>query len=305
MRFKGLDLNLLAALDALIELQSVSRAAERLHLSQPAMSAVLGRLRAYFNDPILISSGKGMLPTPQALQMQPMLRQLLTSIDRLVTASAVFDPATSQRRFRIGASDYVATVIFSRLLRELETRAPGIGIELVPPSDELASNLERGRLDLVILPEMNLVPLHPTELLFEERFVVAGWSENPLLRQRLTEATFYEAGHVAVEIGEFRPTSFIEAALGQRGRARRIDVIVTVFSLVPMMLVGTRRLAVMHERMARESARVMPIVTAELPFEFPLMRQMLQYHSSRAEDSGLTWLRAAITTEVLRTALPG
>ncbi|HSI16835.1 MAG TPA: LysR family transcriptional regulator, partial [Sphingomonas sp.] len=106
MRFQGLDLNLLVALDVLIEERSVSRAAERLHLSQPAMSAALRRLRDYFNDPILAAHGKKMIPTPHALRLRGALRTLLTDVERMVSLSTQFDPATSQRRFRIGTSDY-------------------------------------------------------------------------------------------------------------------------------------------------------------------------------------------------------
>ena len=120
MRFQGLDLNLLLALDVLIEERSVSRAAERLHLSQPAMSAALRRLRDYFNDPILAAHGKRMIPTPHALALREQLRALLTDIERMVSISTQFDPAQSERRFRVGASDYLTTVLFTRLVPQLE-----------------------------------------------------------------------------------------------------------------------------------------------------------------------------------------
>jgi len=290
MRFQGLDLNLLVALDVLIEERSVSRAAERLHLSQPAMSAALRRLRDYFNDPILAAHGKKMIPTPHALRLRGALRTLLTDVERMVSLSTQFDPATSQRRFRIGTSDYLSIVLFTRLVPELERVAPGITLELVHPSDAMMAMLDQGELDLIITPTEHVSADHPTELLFEERHVVAGWAGNPLVQAPLSEEDFLAAGHVAVEIGRLRPTSFAETFLRERGKERRIEILVSSFALAPEMLVNTRRLAVMHERLARAYAERIAIRFVEMPFAFPIMREMLQYNRTRSEDAGLRWL---------------
>lgn len=290
MRFQGLDLNLLVALDVLIEERSVSRAAERLHLSQPAMSAALRRLRGYFNDPILAAHGKKMIPTPHALRLRGALRALLTDVERMVSLSTQFDPATSQRRFRIGTSDYLSIVLFTRLVPELERIAPGVTLELVQPSDGMMALLDQGEFDLIITPTEHVSPDHPTELLFEERHVVAGWAGNPLVQSPLSEEDFLAAGHVAVEIGRLRPTSFAEKFLREQGKERRIEVLVSSFAVAPEMLVNTRRLAVMHERLAQAYAERIAISFVEMPFAFPIMREMLQYNRTRSEDTGLRWL---------------
>jgi len=294
MRFQGLDLNLLLALDVLIEERSVSRAAERLHLSQPAMSAALRRLRDYFNDPILAAHGKRMIPTPHALALRAQLRSLLTDIERMVSISTQFDPATSQRRFRVGASDYLTTVLFTRLVPQLERIAPAVTLELVQPSDAMNAMLDQGELDLIITPAEHLSPDHPSELLFEERHVVAGWSGNPLVHQPISAAQFLSAGHVAVEIGRLRPTSFAEKFLRELGHERRIELLVSSFSVAPEMLVNTHRLAVMHERLARTYAARIPIRFVPMPFDFPIMREMLQFNRTRSEDAGLRWLIAQV-----------
>ncbi|MEG3178869.1 LysR family transcriptional regulator [Sphingomonas sp. RB3P16] len=296
MRFKGLDLNLLLALDILIEERSVSRAAERLHLSQPAMSAALRRLREYFHDPILAAHGKKMMPTPHALLLSGMVRKLLAGVESMVSVSTVFDPATSQRRFRIGTSDYVSIVLFASVVSHLQRVAPGVTLELVPPSDTMLAALDHGDLDFLITPTEHVAPDHPCELLFEERHVVAGWSENPLLNAPLTEEAFQAAGHVAVEIGRLRPTSFAEKFLRERGKERRIEVLVSSFSIAPEMLINTSRLAVMHERLARTFAVRLPLRYVDMPFPFPMMREMIQYHRARADDSGLRWMIGEITT---------
>jgi len=290
MRFKGLDLNLLMALDVLIEERNVSRAAERLHLSQPAMSAALRRLREYFNDPILAAHGKKMIPTAHALRLRAMVADLLTGVEEMVAVSTRFDPAISHRRFRIGTSDYLTTVLFTRVIPQMQRVAPRVTIELIQPSEILLPALDRGDLDLIITPAEHLSPDHPAELLFEERHVVAGWSENPLVRAPLAEEDFLSAGHVAVEIGRLRPTSFAETFLRALGKERRIEVLVSSFSVAPEMLIGTNRLAVMHERLARTYAARIPLAYVEMPFDFPVMREMLQYNRTRADDAGLRWL---------------
>ena len=154
----------------------------------------------------------------------------------------------------------------------------------------MGAMLDQGELDLVITPAEHASADHPSELLFEERHVVAGWSGNPLVQAPLSEEDFLAAGHVAVEIGRLRPTSFAEKFLREQARERRIEVLVSSFAVAPEMLVNTHRLAVMHERLAKAYAERLPISFVEMPFPFPVMREMLQYNRTRSEDAGLRWL---------------
>jgi len=289
MRFKGFDLNLLVALDALLTERSVSRAAARLNLTQPAASAALSRLRAYFNDDILTASGKRMLPTAHAESLAPVLQDVLRGIEQLISASTVFDPAASQRRFRICASDYVTTVLLTPLLPLIEREAPGVSLQIVQPSARVAQAFQQGDMDLMLVPEDYLAAEHPAELLFEEKHVVVGWAENPALSGPLTEEAFFALGHVSVELAE-QASTFAEVQLKKLGYARRIEVVAPFFSAVPGMLPGTMRLAIMHERLARMLTPSLPLKMAPMPFPFPPMREMVQYHRSRDFDAGLDWL---------------
>jgi len=298
MRFKGLDLNLLVALDALLAEQNVSRAAERLHLSQPAVSAALGRLRLYFDDPLLVQHGKRMLPTPHAMRLKPMLKTLLADVDQMVTASARFDPATSNRRFRIGMSDFLTTIIGKGLTKRLGSIAPNVGLELIAPFDSIDEALDQGEIDLLITLVEHISPDHPADELFVERFVVAGWRDNPVFAKAMTANDFCNAGHVAVEIGRHHRGSFAESQLRRLGINRRIELLVSAFSVVPELLVGSNRLAIMHERLAMSAAAHLPITFVDLPFEFPRMTEMIQYHRSRDTDPGLKWLRAEIALAI-------
>lgn len=291
MRFKGLDLNLLVALDALLETRSVSRAAERLNLSQPAVSAALSRLRDYFRDDILVASGKRMYPTAYAEGLLPELRDCLRSLDALVSSSTSFEPAVTQRRFRIAGSDYITAALLAPMIAEFATIAPGVRIDLLAPSDDMADQLAEGKVDLVLSPEQFVHPDHPVELLFQERHVVVGWRGNPVFKRTLGEADLLEAGHVAVALGHHQTASFADRQLALMGKTRRIEVLSPSFTTVPWLLRETPRLALMHERLARGMAEFFPIAFAPMPFDFPLMNEMMQHHHSRTRDDGLQWLR--------------
>ncbi len=291
MRFKTLDLNLLVALDALLEEQSVTRAAERVNVSQPAMSAALSRLREHLNEPLFIQHGKSMVPTAVALRMKEPLKALLQGIDILVTEGSHFDPSTSQRRFRIATSDYLLAVLFPELIHRLGRDAPGITMDCAHPSELTQPLLDQGALDLFIGPEGHISADHPAEILFEEKYVVVGWAKNPVFNNRsISEENFYRAGHVVVELGRQSRNSFAEAHLLQSKRKRQIDMRVSSFLIAPEMVVNTMKLTVMHERLAKMFAKRLDIAIAPLPFEFPVMREMIQYQQSRQNDDGLRWL---------------
>lgn len=299
MRFKGLDLNLLVALDALLTERSVSAAAQRLHLSQPAMSAALRRLREQLGDPLLVPHGKRMIPTAHGAGLAQSVSQLLGQCDSLLASSAAFDPGTSRRVFNLCASDYMTETVVTPLVRSLSSLAPQVGINVVFPSDNDPRDLmERGELDVLLIPEGYVSPLHPAELLFAEYQVVVGWRDNPVLQRPMTEDSFYSQGHIAVQFSQGREPSFAEKQLALLPRKRRIEVIAPSFMSVPGMLVGTHRLAVMHRRLAETAVRAFPLTIAPLPVEIPVLNEMMQYHRARSQDHGLLWLLACIRSKV-------
>ena len=294
MRFRGLDLNLLVAFNALVEARSVSRAAEQLNLSQPAMSAALGRLRDFFGDPILVAKGKRMYPTSYAEALFPQVREALGGIDTLIATSTSFDPATSQRTFRIATSDYIVVALLVPLIARLAEVAPGIRIETVMPGEDTVRMLDEGKLDLMIAPEDYVSRDHPAELLVEEQHVVVGWSGNRLMAKPLSEEDFYASGHVAVAIGQQRTASFADRHLALTGRTRRVEVTASSFTTVPWLIRDTMRIALMHERLVKRMAELFPIASQPVPFAFPTMREMVQYNQARAGDEGLSWLLAEV-----------
>jgi len=301
-RFKGLDLNLLFVLDTLVEEGSVTRASERMNVSQPAMSASLARLREFFGNPLLVQQGRRMIPTAEALALQRELKPLLARLDELIASSTAFDPATSDRTFRICASDYLVAVLCNDLVTRLQHAAPSIRLDIVPPSQQAQNELDRGEIDLLLTPQEHCVEGHPTELLFAEQHVVAGWAGNPLLRAPLTMDAFLGAGHVAVRVGQGNRASFAESHLASRADARRIEITASSFTSVPDLLVGTMRLAVMHRLLARVMAVRLDIAWQELPFQFPEMQQMVQINRARRDDAGLQWLVSQLQASAMKLA---
>ncbi|HEY8509076.1 MAG TPA: LysR family transcriptional regulator [Steroidobacteraceae bacterium] len=302
MRFKGLDLNLLVALDALLELRNVSRAADRLGLTQPAMSAALARLREYFGDELLTVDGKRMQPTPFAQTLIPHVRACLNAAEMVVATSSTFSPATAIRTFRIVASDYLVTAVLADVARRLASMAPGVRLEFVLPDEIAMKRLERGELDLMISPAEFLVESQPSELLYEEEHVIAGCRENPVFQQPVTTEAIFTCGHVAISMGPNRVTSFGDRQIEQIFPDRRVEAVASSFTVLPWLLVGTPRLALMHKRLAVLLAKSMPIAFAPLPFPFPMMREMVQYHRTRSADEGLRWLISEIRSAAGETA---
>jgi LysR family transcriptional regulator, nod-box dependent transcriptional activator len=294
MRFKGLDLNLLLGFDALLESHSVSKAAAKMHLSQAAMSSALGRLREYFGDEILVVHGKRMYPTAFAQTLVPKVRDALQLLDELVTTSRGFDPATSQRTFRLVASDYINAIVLAPLVTRFVTVAPRIKLDFLLPSDLVIKQIEDGEVDLLITPEDYISPDLPSEVLFEEEYVVVGWRDNPLMSRTITEAEFFGAGHVIVEIGNQRVRAFGDRNLESRGKNRHVEIIVPSFTSVPWLLENTMRLSLMHKRLAIKLSERFPLSWTEVPFSIPKLREVAQFHEARAKDEGLIWLRSEL-----------
>ena len=291
MRFKQLDLNLLVVFAALMDTRSVTRTAEKLGLTQPAASAALRRLRAYFGDEMLVQVGKRMHPTPFAEALYPQIQRSLASVEQAIATPAGFDPATSTRRFRINASDYVMVAVLVGLAERVAAEAPHIGLDILLPGERNADDLESGKIDLLIAPEQLLAPWHPAECLYEEEHVVVGWAGNPVFARGITADDFFAAGHVGVALGRNRAPTFADTQLTHMGRHRRIEIEVGSFASVPWFLLHSPRLAVLHKRLLRAIIPHFDLAFAPMPFPFPRLREMVQFHEARRDDAGLGWLR--------------
>lgn len=289
MRLDNFDLNLLVAFDFLMTERSVTRAAERAHVTQSAMSASLKKLREAFQDEILAQHGRAMIPTSRALELQPAISDAIRNLRSIITEGAGFDPCTSTKLFRIAASDYISTVLLVPFTKRLDKEYPGISLDIHLPEYASSDRLANGEFDLLLTPRQFADPNHPADLLFRESHVVVGCRENPLFAKKMTMEDFTTASQVAVRIDG--RDSFVENLLDQSGIDHRIAVYSPSFSLMPHFLPGTNRIALMHERLAKLMCGALNLASTKPPFEIPLMDEVMQFHSTRAQDPGLIWLR--------------
>jgi len=302
MRFKGLDLNLLVALDALMMERSLTAAARSIHLSQPAMSAAVPRLRVYFRDDLFTMRGRELVPTPLAEALAAPTREALLHIQLSIASRDTFDPASSDRRFRIVLSDFMALVFFRTIIGRVAREAPGITFELIQFDDQPDEPLRRGEVDFLIFPEMYMSSAHPKAKLFDETLVCVGCSTNKQLTRKLTFERYMSMGHVAAQFGRTRKPSIEEWLLLEHGHKRRIEVAVPSFSMIPPLLLGTERIATMHSRLARHFAATMPLRIAELPLPLPAFAEAVQWPALHNNDQASIWMREIMLQEASRMA---
>lgn len=288
MRYQKLDLNLLAALDKLVQLKSVSRAAEELSITQAAMSNALNRLRQYFDDPLLVKIGKQMELTPRAETLVEPVRDILVRIDAAVTAPD-FDPTTSTRGFALTVSDYSLHTIMPLFARRVAQVAPRIRLDLKSQVIFPKIALERGETDLLVAPTVFCSDEHPSEFLLTDPFVCVMDANNPAA-QELDEATFLALDHVAMR-PPFPGRSFVEYELEKIGIRPNVAVSAFSFMSLPDLVRGTGRVALVQRRLARQVARHGGLVLVDPPIDLPPLVQRVQWHVRRSHDTALDWLR--------------
>jgi DNA-binding transcriptional LysR family regulator len=300
MHFKGLDLNLLAALDVLLHEKNTTRAGERLCLSQPAVSGALARLREYFNDELLVQVGRSFVLTPLAESLVEPVSALLRQIEATIAAKARFDPATSTRRFTIMGSDYAMTVLMTEVLRRLEREAPGVSFALRQTTHTWQDELTRGAIDLLMIPRQFSSDSHPQAALFEEEFTCVVWAENSQVGETLTYEQYLALGHISVAFGQNLLPSVEHLLLQQAGCQRRVEVYALGFALLPLLVVGTNRVATMHLRLAKQAAAALPLRILPLPLALPKMTEVLQWPAHHSNEPGSRWLRQIIQETATR-----
>jgi DNA-binding transcriptional LysR family regulator len=292
MRFNKLDLNLLVVLNALLTERSISRAAEKIHLSQPATSNALSRLRDYFEDELLVSSGRQLLLTPRAESLIEPVREVLMRIDSTIAAQPQFDPGTENRDFTLLASDFTMTVLIPQLLESLFQDAPGIRIHIRGQSERPDEVLEQGKADFLIIPSQYMSKNHPSVALFEEEYVCVTWEGNTRIRERLTLDDYLSCGHVTANFsGEQQRGTFDGWFMNSFDVTRRVEVTAPSMAALPAMVIGTDRIATVHRRIAERAQAHLPVRLWEPPLKIPRLVQMLQWHKYKSNDAATLWLR--------------
>jgi len=290
MRFNELDLNLLIALDALIEEQSVSAAAERMRLSQSAMSGALARLRVALGDQILVQNGRRMVPTPRCIELGPAVKDVLSRIERNVLTRPEFDPTTSRRMLSVMSSDFALSVGLSPALKTIARAAPGMRFEILPVNSDPFGTLDRGEIELLVIPEIYAAPDNPHVRLFEDEYVCVAWSDNQRLKSGLDADALCSLPHVVVEFERQRVQSAFDWMRQSLGRTPARSIRVSGYNVVPFLIAGTERISLMHSRLAAIYARMLPLRIDPLPIDLPKIVEVIQWKSANGTDEGLMWV---------------
>ena len=305
MRLGHFDMNLLVALDALLDTRSVTRASERLHIGASATSSALGRLREYFGDELLMQVGRRMDLTPLGRSLAQPVREILLTVQSTVVARLEFDPAQARRNFVIRASDYLTTVLLIDVVQRLQREAPGITLHIANMADDVPDRLDRGEVDFVIYPSVSVNPEHPSQALFEETYSCVVWTGNTLVGETLSLEQYRQMGHVAATFGDSRSVSFESLMMANLGVSRAIEVTTTNFNTLPQLVIGTTRIATVHKRLAQIYAHYLPLRLLPLPMDFPPLVEVMQWHAINNSDPAHVWMRRVLLEQAqMRSDVP-
>ena len=290
------DLNLLRYLTVLVQECSVSRAAERVDITQPAMSAALKRLRTAFGDPILVRSGQAMVATPRAEEMAATVKPLLHSVDKLSRPALNFEPKLSRLDFTLMGSDYVQYAILGKLCQIIAIEAPGISILQRPANpNKVVTWMESGQVDLGI----GYLPMPPENLharpLFQDEQVCIVRKNHPALKHRLTTELYAELVHVAVSPGGAGLYGTrIDQVLSSHGIRRRIGLTLPSFLALPYVVSQTDYIATVPSRIAKHFAQKLELQIITSPIQLPAFEISMFWHERVHIDLANVWLRQKV-----------
>jgi DNA-binding transcriptional LysR family regulator len=294
LNLSTVDLNLLVVFDTILAERSVSRAAERLHLTQSAVSHALTRLRVIMDDELFIRAPTGMLPTALAAAISGRVRAALREIQGVLTREDAFDPAKSTHRFTLGMTDYVALLHMPALARRLQQGAPEVRLVVLPANwRSSAGMLERSEIDLYIGAGMPDPPsfLARAELYADESVCVARRG-HPAFARRLTAARLLACDHL--HVSPWGEPGYIDEMLSRQRSSRRIAMTVGHFLLAPAILEHTDLVAVLPKRVVTLLARRYRLTVQSSPFDLGVTQIVQTWHRRYDADAGLRWLRGQI-----------
>lgn len=290
MRFMGFDLNLLVVFRAMMEHRSVTETARNLHLTQPAVSNALGRLRQYFDDDLFVPGGNRMVPTELAERLSGPVRALLADASGLLTSAQPFAPGESDRTFVASASDHVVDTVFAGAIETILGQAPGIRIDLLPLREDQWGALESGEIDLHVLPREFSAPDHPVFPLFVDNYVVLSDRANAGVVDGMTLEDLRHFPVVAALMGAPRK---MRGGFSPQVSARLIDrasVTVRQFSQLPQLIEGSQRIAIVPRLLAGNMCKRFDLKVSEISGDTPALDMVAQVNRGRANDTGLKWL---------------
>lgn len=304
MNIERVDLNLLVMLDVLLRERNVTRAASQVGISQPAMSNALKRLRELFDDPLLIRTSEGMLPTERARELEPLLRGVIMALEQTIQPRAAFDANASERVFRIMATDYAECTLIPTLLETLRHRAPGVTLDIMTPSDVSFADVERGKVDMVINRFDSMPQSFHQKPLWRDNFSCLLSRNNPI-RARFDLDAYINAHHVWVsktgmgvgvgmDPGDVQHLGWVDETLRQLGKKRHIRIFTRHYQAAAMLAQQNDLIATVPSKLARLHADNDQLVIMPPPFEIPAIELTMAWSPLLQHDPAHQWMRKLI-----------
>jgi DNA-binding transcriptional LysR family regulator len=298
------DLNLLIALDALLEENSVAAAADRLHLSPPAMSRTLARIRKATGDAILVRTGRTMTPTPRALELRDEARELVTRAHAVLTPLTTLEPARLERTFTLRCHDALVTALAPPLLTAVAQAAPKVAVRFLAEASADAADLSRGQTDIQVGASASDRPEITSRTVGIDRMVAVMRPDHPLAEGEITPQRFAEAQHVAVS-RRGRLTGPIDDALAALGLRRHVYAALPTAGAALDLAARTPTVAVVAEHVCGPLRTALGLKARTLPFELPPTPMIVAWHHRYDTDPAHAWLRTQLIQVLLTIIDPG
>lgn len=313
MNIDRIDLNLLVYLDVLLRERSVTNAANQLGLSQPAMSNGLRRLRDMLGDPLLVRTSDGMTPTERALELQPVIRESLSQLERALQTKQPFDATNSDRVFRIMASDYAESALFPQVLKRLRDEAPGITLDIMTPSDVTFLDVEQGKVDMVINRFDAMPQSFHQKTIWTDSFSCLFSCNNPIV-DHFNLDTYLQANHIWVSKTGFgagvginpqdvQRLGWVDGALNKLEKKRNITVFTRHYQTAMLLAEQDDLIVTLPTRAAKLRYNHKDVVIKEPPFPIPEIELKMAWSPLLQHNPSHQWLRNLIS-EVAQPAQP-
>jgi DNA-binding transcriptional LysR family regulator len=297
MQFRDLDLNLLVALDMLLSEQNVTRAAERLHVSQPAMSGALQKLRAHLDDPLLQRFGNQLAPTPRAISLMGPVKDFLRGVNNLLQDEISFDPLIAERTFRIAMTGYCAEVYGVPLARAMARAAPNMVCQIQDLRADALVRLYHDQLDFCVMLadraffDPTYLPDNSCErLLFSDEFVLAGDKNNPLFEKAVSYDLFCKQPYVEVRLTDTL-ASVVEQALRRNPSRPKHSISVPTFLTAMLILQGSDHVAIVPRRLMERHGPDFGLVSVAVPLNITTLHETAIWHPRGETDPAHRWLQ--------------
>ena len=305
MQIDRIDLNLLVYLDVLLRERSVTNAANQLGLSQPAMSNGLRRLRDLLGDPLLVRTSDGMTPTERALELQPVIRESLSQLERALQTKQPFDAANSDRVFRIMASDYAESALFPQVLKQLRDHAPGISLDIMTPSDVSFLDVEQGKVDMVINRFDTMPQSFHQKTIWTDSFSCLLSCNNPIIEDFNLE-TYLKANHIWVSKTGFgagvginphdvQRLGWVDGALNKLDKKRNITVFTRHYQTAMLLAEQDDLIVTLPTRAANLRHNHENVVIRTPPFPIPEIELKMAWSPLLQHNPSHQWLRTLIS----------